>query len=1225
MEGFIEIPKAVRDIKEIHSENVQLLLKNSEYADDKVSLNFLRTLYVQDRALFMNIRDELLLRGFRFYTEKPTSLLPGYQMEPTGWIVSQVDHEQYKSIEFGQYGLSGLLNRFRIESDVFFHLVPLEGFKCLNASVDLVALQYDLERAGFRVVESLHSIEREVEDSGESVGDQDDPVLSKVEIFAVTPVSVALQDDSYSDFIRICEEQGVHYLSQLTDSIVQVVPQPGKVKDAIQELFLLSMTELKAKYPQLEGYRIDKKDLSKGSLRIEEVFHENRFKLFRSFCSVHSIEILGQFGHAELTAFSRANSVGYKKLIDLYERFNNLSSEQHGEIDQSLISVAFAENKYTMFRQFCTLKGLSAIHDLTAELLDEFSTVKGVGMGRYEQIREKVVEYGLGTETEAPLNGMSYGPNIAELFRNTKLAFFVEFCEEKGLQKISEVTERHLNEFSRRPKVGKRKVEQIVEVLTANNWGQGIPDVFELDTLHLYSLLKDFRVNMLTASFGMDVTLESNLSLQELNGKTREEVQEFLPLETLLDLVYRIDKSVTPEDMDRVIRESLKGNEYEVLVYRYGQKLTLEETGEHFGVTRERVRQIAKKAIVRVMTLLRQYFFFEFTQLLGSSPSYISADELLSLVGEESRYLVEILKEQESAFVYFDKLDAFFYKAGKTIDFETVEGVMNDLPTTFFLHEYEDLLEEVLEFLEIDQPETYLIEKLLVASGYTANGDVYSRKRLSIVDALELLFSTYIGGSVLVDEEGHRYLQSLSIKHLNFELPSSVRSLDARLRDCENIILVDSNTFQWFNQDTFDMDLLKEVETYLNQRFKGTDVVNVEQVYNHFQEKLEARGVMTKLHLYSIIKYFLQDQYDIGKGNTLNIYQPDAEKLDAETALIQLINELGGLCDKADLKERLLWQQYKLDLTVSQSKKILGWGTSKVITFERLGLTDTVKQMIIDLTESKIRQNGGYAFVGNLLTDMKFNPALATVIQENEIDDTAKLASILRILMPEVRTQNNFMYVQDSKCKSIEDYLLHKFNGQVTRKQLMVELKQAGYKGIMPNNILFNLMTQRLYIEIDLGVLYPSEQLQVTDEEAKAVVQYIDNEISGKEYISLHKLKGYKRKLPDIGLRWNPFLMKSILVEHGYRQITKIMNDYRYDKILLVKQESDIKTFEQLVYRVLKNEYSGNMHERSVYDFLSEKGIVREQDSPSGKVLPHELRNVQNSVNVDEIGIVSLV
>lgn len=159
---------------------------------------------------------------------------------------------------------------------------------------------------------------------------------------------------------------------------------------------------------------------------------------------------------------------------------------------------------------------------------------------------------------------------------------------------------------------------------------------------------------------------------------------------------------------------------------------------------------------------------------------------------------------------------------------------------------------------------------------------------------------------------------------------------------------------------------------------------------------------------------------------------------------------------------------------------------------------------------------------------------------------------------------------------------------------------------------------------MDLGKLYPAEKLEVSDAVVSELVQLVEEARDEKEYISLHNLKGYKRRLPHIGFEVEPFPYETILVENGYRHITKIISDYRYDKIVMVKEDSSISSFEELVHFVLKHEYAGNMHERSVYDFLVEKGIVREQDSPSSKVLPHELKNVDNLVNVDELGIVTL-
>jgi hypothetical protein len=149
-------------------------------------------------------------------------------------------------------------------------------------------------------------------------------------------------------------------------------------------------------------------------------------------------------------------------------------------------------------------------------------------------------------------------------------------------------------------------------------------------------------------------------------------------------------------------------------------------------------------------------------------------------------------------------------------------------------------------------------------------------------------------------------------------------------------------------------------------------------------------------------------------------------------------------------------------------------------------------------------------------------------------------------------------------------------------------------------------------------LLYPANEFLIPDEVVQALTAVVEQHMQGKRYISLNQLTEYTEKLLIIPFRWNPFVMRSILVKHGFRQISKIHRDYRYDKILLVKEASEIQTFEELVYLVLKEEYEGNMHEVKVYEFLVERGILREQDSDYDKVLPSEIKDSGKLISVEK-------
>ncbi|MEH6917669.1 hypothetical protein V7Y60_26705, partial [Priestia megaterium] len=348
----------------------------------------------------------------------------------------------------------------------------------------------------------------------------------------------------------------------------------------------------------------------------------------------------------------------------------------------------------------------------------------------------------------------------------------------------------------------------------------------------------------------------------------------------------------------------------------------------------------------------------------------------------------------------------------------------------------------------------------------------------------------------------------------------------------------------------------------------------------------------------------------------------DNDKLDAETIVVNTIKEIGGSCTKSNLQEILKWPMYRIDLTISNSYKLVPWGENQVILFNDIGLTDEQKAGLLNLVNRSMTD--GYTSIGVVYKELMFDRHLSALISQKGIDNKSKLAAIIKILKPTLRGHTNFMYEEGCMFTSFEEVILHHFNEGASRREIQNFALEHGYGDIMAGNLLSRLIEQEELIELDFDLLYPAHAFEISEEAVNQVIHFIEEQMKGKEYISLSNLKGYRRKLPSINFRWNPYLMKSILLKNNYRQINKIYRDYRYDRVLLVKKDSKIQTFEELVHFVLKEEYSGNMHEMNVYDFLVEKGVFREQDYAHNKVLPHEIKGYSNLVNVDNIGIVTL-
>ncbi|MGD7054228.1 sigma factor-like helix-turn-helix DNA-binding protein [Sutcliffiella horikoshii] len=899
------------------------------------------------------------------------------------------------------------------------------------------------------------------------------------------------------------------------------------------------------------------------------------------------------------------------------------------------VSHVFEHNKYLSFQRYCLEQQIKFVDEITEDVIQKYTLSDGVGIKKVSNVREKLQEIGycLSTrsfkkkdvlpkkEKPAPVILYSGSFPVQEVFAENKFNKFRQFCSSHKLVTIGDIKSTHLDKFGSTLGIGKKKHVEIMEIMSEYESTKWHAQKVNFENCLIFDEFRDIPVRNILSAFQFNIDTESTMTLEELNGLKRMEITDF-GSETIMELQQKLSKVVKPKEVGDSLKSALKENEYKIIKYRFEEKLTLEETGSHFSVTRERVRQIEAKAIKKISQRLGIIYFYNIIFLLSPSKSFITRDEITQILGEESLYIVEILKQGELGFTYFEKLDSFFFNYNKEFEFLALDDFFGDLPNTFFFEDYQSTLEEVLETIGVDEPSVPMIESLIESYGYRRYGEIYAKSRLSLTDVLDILFKNYVDGPLRIDEDGVEYLASLAKKYLNYTISSTLRGVDARLRDCPNIMLVDSATFRWFDLASFDSEIIEEIDKYIQKRFEVVDVINVEELFIEFNGKLKALKVNSKLHLYSLLRYFLDEKYVVGKGNTLNIFKNDSNKLTIEQSLMKIIESLGGYCDKAQIQEELQWQMYKIDLGISSSKKLLAWGKNKVILFEKIGLSDLEKAGLISLTKKMLKD--GYTTTGILYKELMFDPSLSQIISQKGVDDQWKLSSILKIIIPELRGHVNFIYMEGSSFTSFESVMIHHFQEETTRKELRSFAVDFGYKEVMASNMMKKLLDQGDFVEIDLDKLYPGDKFHIEEEAVNELLMLVEGFQGNAAYLPLSKISGYRRKLPSIDFRWNPYLMKTILLKNGYRQITKIMSDYRYDKILMVKEDSPLKTFEELVHYVLKNEYEGNMHQTQVYDFLVEKGILREQDSLYSKVLPHELKDFDNLVNVDSLGIVTL-
>lgn len=1154
MRDYIQAPDILPSIEELLDGRLKNFLHHSETIEQKrFTLGNLRALYTKDKEEFIKVVDEMTLRGFSVYTEKPNNILPTGLASSSRIILVNDNQSRFERLNYQSLGMSGFLQRFQIEDDRFFKYVPIAGFKKINRHLDINLLESELLKAGF----SIHDLE------------SDQIIEPASQIYPVNP------DSAQGD--------------------------------------------------------------KKTTPSIEKIFYENKFRTFVAFCKKKRISTIGELTDSHFDEYASMRGVGVgkvqavKDLVKYNIEMNNGTEGSEMSSDRMLVEIeqVFAENVFRVFRRFCRENHIETVFDFTYEHLNEFADTKGVGITRVEAVAKRINEI-LQFHNKSPLSpdegsdDLSISLSAVQLEVNTlfsegRFTLFRDYCHKKGIITLGQLKNEYLTEYSRERMVGRKKLEEVRKVLSY--YSDSTDTALEFfESGEIYELIQDFEVQELLYLYGFQSQTQSKLKVKDIEGKSLEELRGNFEPHLLISLSNLLVNQQTPNHISAGLSKSLSEREYGILIYRYDKEQTLEEVGGHFGVTRERVRQLAKKGVSTVVSYLRKENFSKIIKVLAPNGIFITGEELTQLIGEEHKFLVKLFKQEGLLFKYYEKLDLFFLEKEKNIDLKPIEDFFEELPEMFRLEEFRESFEEMLETLGIENSHEDFIQRIIEGEQYLKYGELYSRYRLPINDVLSYLFKHYISGPLKLDEEGAVYLQDLAKQKLDYDIGNTLRSVDARIRDAENVLLVDRATFEYFDSESFDQSIIHEVEHFLVESFKTMDAINVDTVFEHLRSRLEPLGINNKYHLYSLIRYYLDEKFTIGKGNTLNIFKNEGSKVTVEERLINFMKKNGGLCMKEQLLE-VTKPLYKVDLAISHSDQIIPWGNNRVILVENLNLSAEEKSQLIQYFEQSFKK--GYITVNYVFNEMMFDRKLSALLRNKRIDDSSKLTAIIKLLYPNVKGHTNFLYVEGSEFDSFEKVIESHFEGETTRQNIRDFAMEYGYKHMMASVFLKRLLEQGVFVEIDLDVLFPGKKLEVEEEALAEIKSYVMEEQADKEYLSLSKLQGYRRKLPYIGFRWNAHLLNSVLIRCGFRQVIKTLNDYRYDKIIVVKEESSIQSFEDLIVHILKNEYEGNMHEYAIYDFLTEKGVVREQDYIHDKNLPYEIKTSERFI-FDELGNVSL-
>lgn len=1175
----------------------------------------------------------MLLRGFIINTEVKSNLFPIIKIKNNKNIIDSAERtDNYLNIDFDNLGLGNIIKRFNITSDRFFNKIPLGNFQYINKEVNLDLLYDSFTMNGFLIVDReefylTQSQNKEIIEENnkkiDKIYNENKDICPKNSKDDKVTVKEYFSDNLYNMFVDFCDEKDVIYLDEITDELLEQFKNVKYIGNRKVEI-------VKEKLNAYESNNEFSKEIKiTDNVTVKDCFSSD---MFIKFCRKNNIKYVDEITEELFEEFRKVKFAGESRVKKIENKWYNCKFKGI-KLNESLngtlaIKDLFHEYKFNVFKDFCDQKKVIYLEDLSEDIFRSFIKTKGIGTQKIKDVKNKLNQIEKSNFKKIKIESLlTKNFIIKDLFYEDTFDKFTNFCEEKEIYFIEDLTNDDIISFGEIKWVGEAQVNNVKNRLMVikndiKNMSQ-FKFKYDLNNFDIH----EFTINEVLEFLNIDSEINSDMTIEELYNKDIRYLKNSeKEKKTIFHLFNILQKVEEPNEIIRKFLNQLKKEkkDYEIFIDRYRKKLTLQETGETVDLTRERVRQIAKKIINSFELYLANNYFKE--SLLLSFLTYyyykkniFSYEDLSHFLEKDYTFVLDILKDEIEFFYYEDTYKLFFLNQAEKTSFRLkTNNIMDELPDVF-------LVEEVDNYLQFDSFENDLLSshQFLKNNSYKKYGNIYANRSLSIKDFVKFVFKRDLPKEVKMNDGNYKkIINTLKYKY-NYNLTSPKRSVIGATRAAEEFVLSGKNTFQLFNIEDYDMELLEEIIDYCGEELEKRNQINIEVIFDKFKKQLKNRKIENKTHLYSVLKKVYSDRYDFGKGNTLNIYRNKEIKVDEIDLLISFMKDNDGIRTKKEIIKQFNWTDQKIMLKIYSSDKFVLWGRNTYRLIEDWA-TESQVEKVNQIIKSHFKEQG-FITENQLYEEALFSMDLNQLIRNKKIDSSSKFRNTFRPYIEDLKGVSIVIIPKHSDNKNIEDIILEKFSNGVTRKKLANYLRdELKYNANTAESIISKLLSKNKIFELNLGYLYPTEKLDISQDVIQKLQNYIKNERNEEPYIILKNIVGYRTRLPEIEIEWTPYLIKYLLLKTDYKELEIFNNDYRMDQLILLNKNSSMNTIDELIYYVLNEKYTGNWHEAYVVVFLEEEGFLYKKRA-SRKKLPVSLYKKSLLINVNELGIVELV
>lgn len=847
----------------------------------------------------------------------------------------------------------------------------------------------------------------------------------------------------------------------------------------------------------------------------------------------------------------------------------------------------YGDTKYLSFIKYCDENDIRKFSQLTVDFIEKYRYQKHVGQKKvlnilelYHEIHHKYSGLQVNVQEAVTLLQNNKLKSIMDCVNLDYLAFIDEFYSADESKKYQTNFP-----FEKVQQVCQQVIDLSNEILAEKQQQKFNQLTREIEDHPKFKYILSYSLSELQEMFGFEwidsLDLDMNLYLFDV-------IDDMEYLKVLSDIVIELNRLMDVQEvLDKVV-SVLKPRQIEVLMLR--RTKTLHEVGDLINVTRERVRQIEAKTHRQLLNYmlnnkklnLKLYF-----QYCTEHSKLLTLDDFMQefeIEGDLNKTLLSIFFDIDDSITYLRELDRYIL----TADYEAIGESIDKI-------DYSKPIIEIDEFKQLFSGEIFefareVIDLLLQSQNYKRVNNIYVRETISIIARINYLFKHVIKGPIKMDDDGYEMFKHYMEETFQIPFNSNKRSAASRIAAGENVILVDGNTFALHNDEAITDEFLVKMEQVIDDRLTVWEYVDPRWIFKEYAPLMQQIGLYSPEHLYSIIQLYLGDKYETGHRNTLYIFKPNADRLDAETILLNYLRTNGHEAKRETILEDLNWKGFKLDQLIPRLKTVVMVNDNIVKTIESFNFTDEELVELRNLIEHEMEK--GYVFTYDLQFELAFNEKLGSLIERCKLTDDVTLAGIIKWLYPEINGHSKLLYWSNSSITKIEQAIFNEFPEFITRNEIIEYVGSKGYGEQTIYRLPADILKEGLFYNYTNTKYINAKLLNFTDEVKQSLSSYLLQQFELKAYCPIFSFAGYSQVLTPISsYEWTEYLISQFAEQIGYRKI-QTHHDYRFDKPVLVKSDMQIENFEQLVFHIVKTEYTGRYHEEDLAKYLVSKKIA---------------------------------